>query len=95
MRHWHRPAWGSDDGVNLVVACLMGELDLAKSLQEPRHVHPETTAIALAEAVPTADRVVLGATLALDGAFLGGLLLIGGAEVDPVALLGRLWFLPA
>ena len=52
-----RPGLGSDDGADLVVACLVGELDFAESLQERRHVHPETTAIALAEAVPAAEVV--------------------------------------
>jgi hypothetical protein len=65
----------------------MGELDFAERFQERRQVHPETTAIAPAEAIPSADRVVLGATPSFDGAFLGGLLLIGGTEADPVALL--------
>ena len=46
------PSLDSDDGADLVVACLVGELDFAESLQERRHIHPETTAIALAEAVP-------------------------------------------
>jgi len=63
----------SDDGADLVVAWIVGELDFAESLQERRHVHPEATAIALAEAVPAADRVVLGAAPRLDGAVLGGL----------------------
>ena len=52
-----RPGLGSDDGADLVVACLVGELDFAESLQERRHIHPETTAIALAEAVPAAEVV--------------------------------------
>jgi LmbE family N-acetylglucosaminyl deacetylase len=50
-------------------------------------LHPQTTAIALSESVPAADRVALGPTPRLDGAFFGGLLLIGGTEVDPVPLL--------
>src|SRR5687767_1976860 len=86
LKRWH-VGLDSDDGADLVVAWIVGELDFAESLQERRHVHPEATAIALAEAVPAADRVVLGAAPRLDGAVLGGLLLIGGAEVDPVALL--------
>ena len=49
-----RPGLGSDDGADLVVACLVGELDFAESLQARRHVRPETTALALAEAVPAA-----------------------------------------
>ena len=64
----------------------MGELYLAESLQERRHVHPETAAIALTEAVPPADGIVFGAAPRLDGALLGRLLLVGGAELDPVAL---------
>jgi hypothetical protein len=79
----------SDDGADLVVACLVAELDFAERFQERRHIHPETTAIALAEAVPAADRVLLGATPGLNGALLGGLLLIGGAEVDPIALFRK------
>ena len=67
------PGLDSDDGADLVVACLMGELDFAERFQERRQVHPETTAIAPAEAISSADRVVLGATPSFDGAFLGGL----------------------
>ena len=47
----------SDDGADLVVAGIVGELDFTESLQERRHVRPETTAIALAEAVPAAEVV--------------------------------------
>src|SRR5687768_13709788 len=72
LKRWH-VGLDSDDGADLVVAWIVGELDFAESLQERRHVHPEATAIALAEAVPAADRVVLGAAPRLDGAVLGGL----------------------
>ena len=63
-----------------------GQLDLAQGLQEWWHVHAEAAAIALAEAVPSADRIAFGAAPRLDGALLGELLLIGRAELDPVAL---------
>ena len=72
------------------MARLESELGPAECLQDRRQIHSETTAVALAEAVPAADRVVLGATPRLDGAIFGGLLLIGGTQVDPVALLDEL-----
>jgi hypothetical protein len=34
------PGLNSDDGADLVVACLMGELDFAERFQEWRQVHP-------------------------------------------------------
>src|SRR5215203_5994595 len=35
------PGLDSDDGADLVVACLMGELDFAERFQERGQVHPE------------------------------------------------------
>jgi hypothetical protein len=67
------PGLDSDDGADLVVACLMGELDFAERFQERPQVHPKTTAIAPAEAIPSANRVVLGVTTSFNGAYLGGL----------------------
>jgi hypothetical protein len=51
------PGLDSDDGADLVVACLMGELDFAERFQERRQVHPETTAIAPAEAAWLIQRI--------------------------------------
>ena len=51
-----------------------------------RHVHGEPAAVALAQAVPAADRVVLRAGPRLDGAVLGRLVLVGAAERHPVAV---------
>jgi hypothetical protein len=65
----------------------VGELSLAEGLRQRRQVHPETPAIALPEAVPAADRIVFRAAPRLDGAIFRRLLLIRGAEVDPVTLL--------
>ena len=75
------------DATDLIVARLVSELSLAESFQQWRQVHAEAAAIALPKPVPAADRVVFGAAPRLDGAFLRGLLLIRGAEVDPVTLL--------
>ena len=77
------------DGADLVVALLVGQLGLAQSFQQWRHVHAETAAVALPEAVPAANRIVFRAAPRLNGALLGGLLFIGGAEVDPVALFDK------
>ena len=59
------------------------------SLQQRREVHAEPAAVALAQAVPAADRVVRRASPRLDGSRRGRLLLVGGAERHPVALLGQ------
>ena len=77
----------SGDGADLVVARLVGEFNFAESLRERRHVHAEPTAIALADAVPPADWIAFRPAPGLDSPFLGGLLLVGGAEFDLVALL--------
>jgi hypothetical protein len=61
------------EGADIVIARLVGELDLAQGLQEWWHVHAEAAAIALAEAVPSADRIAFGAAPRLDGALLGEL----------------------
>src|SRR6185437_7034457 len=71
---------------DLVVAGVVRELGQPQVLQERRQVHPEAAPVALAQAVPTADRVVGRAAPRLDGALRGGLLLVGGAERHPVAL---------
>jgi hypothetical protein len=62
------------------------ELHLAESFQERWHVHAETAAITLRQAVPSAHRIVLGAAPGLDGALLARFLFVGGAELDPVTL---------
>ena len=79
----------SGQSADLVVARIMSEFDLAECLQERRHIHAEAAAIALAQAVPPADRVIGRAAPCLDGAFLGRLLFVRGAQVDPVTLLDK------
>src|SRR3954451_23688100 len=70
-----------------VVALLVGQLGQAQLLEQRWEVHAEPAAVALSEPVPAADRVVLGAAERLDGARRGVLLLVGGAQVDPVTLV--------
>jgi hypothetical protein len=65
----------------------VGELDPTQGLEQGRDIHAEAAAVALAQPVPAVDRVVGRAAEGLDGAGLGRLQLVGGAEVDPVALL--------
>jgi haloalkane dehalogenase len=54
-----------------------------------RDVHPEAPAVTLAQAVPAADRVLRRPAPRLDGAGLRLLLLVGGAERHPVAVLAQ------
>ena len=54
-------------------------------LEQRRQVHAEAAAVALAQAVPAADRVVRGPAPGLDRAVGGRLLLVGRAERHPVA----------
>src|SRR4051794_14807114 len=68
-----------------VVALLVGQLGQAQLLEQRREVHAEPAAVALAQPVPATDRVLLGAAERLDRPGSGVLLLVGGAEVDPVA----------
>jgi hypothetical protein len=79
----------SGQSADLVVARIMSELDLAECLHERRHIHAEAAAIALAEAVPPADRVICRAAPCLGGAFLGRLLFVCRAQVDLVTLLHK------
>ena len=76
----------SSDRAHPVVLGVVRQLDQPERLEQRRQVHPEPAAVALAQAVPAADRVVLGPAPALDRAVLGRLLLVGCAQVDPVAL---------
>ena len=58
----------------------------AERFEERWEVHAEASAVALALAVPAADRVVLGATPGFDGAVGSCLLLVRGTERDPILL---------
>jgi hypothetical protein len=77
------------DGADLVVAWLVSQFGLAQRFQQRRQVHAETAAVTLTQAVPAANGIVLRASPRLNGALLSGLLFIGGAEVDPLALFGK------
>src|SRR5215212_5410627 len=68
---WSARSEIAQEAARLVVVRLMGQLGLAESLEERRHVHAETAPIALTQAVPPADRIVLRAAPRVDGAFLG------------------------
>ena len=83
----HRLLTTSSDRADPVVAGVVLELDQAEPLEQRREVHPEPAAVALALAVPAAHRVVLGPAERLDGALGRGLLLVGGPQRHPVALL--------
>src|SRR5262245_1027463 len=54
-------------------------------LEQRRHVHGETPAIALAEPIPPTDRIRLGSSPGFEGAVLGRLVLVGAPEFHPVA----------
>ena len=57
-------------GAHRVVAGVVRELGQAERLEQRRQVHAEPAAVALAQPVPAADRVVLGAAPRLDRAVL-------------------------
>src|SRR5262249_43742528 len=63
------------------------ELHLAERLEHRRHVHAEAPAQPLLESIPALDGVLRGPPPRLDGAVGRGLLLVGGAERHPVAVL--------
>src|SRR5687768_6950997 len=68
------------DGPHPVVLRLVGQLREPERLEQRREVHPESPAIALAEAVPAADRVRLVAAPPFHRPARRGLLLVGGAQ---------------
>jgi two-component system OmpR family sensor kinase len=82
-------ARGGLDRAHPVVAGVVGEFGQAERLQQRGQVQAEPAAVALAQAVPAADRVVGRPAPGLDRALGGGLVLVGRAERDPVALLGQ------
>jgi two-component system, OmpR family, sensor kinase len=82
-------ARGGLDRAHPVVAGVVGEFGEAQRLQQRGQVQAKPAAVALAQAVPAADRVVGGPAPGLDRALGGGLVLVGRAERDPVALLGQ------
>ena len=89
-RH-HGPPTGevrlSREGPHRVVAGVMGDLGQAERLEQRWEVHAEPATVAVSQPIPTADRVVRRPPPGLDGALGRGLLLIGGTQRDPVALL--------
>jgi two-component system, OmpR family, sensor kinase len=82
-------ARGGLDRAHPVAAGVMGEFGEAERLQQRGHVHAEPAAVALAQPVPAADRIVGGPAPRLDRALGGRLVLVGRAERNPVALLGQ------
>ena len=78
--------WSAYLRAHAVVARVVLDLGQAERFEQRRHVHAEAAAVALAQPVPAADRVVGGAAPGLDGAVGGRLLLVGGAERHPVAV---------
>ena len=63
----------------------MLQLGQAERFHQRRHVDAEAPAQALLQAVPAADGIGRRARPGLDRAFLGWLLLVGAAELDPAA----------
>src|SRR5271165_7199416 len=72
-----------------VVAGIVGDLGEAEFLEQRRQVHPEPAAVTAAQAVPAADGVIGGPSPRLHRPLGGGLLLVGRAERNPVALGGQ------
>ena len=67
----------------------MGEFGQTEFLQQRREVHAEPPAVALAQSVPAADRIVRRASPRLDRALGRRFLLIGCAEGYPAVLPGK------
>src|SRR5581483_1803620 len=72
-----------------VLAGVVLHLGLPELLEQRRQVHPEPSAQALLEPVPTAHRVVGRPPPRLDRSLLRRLLLVRAAELDPVAAGGQ------
>src|SRR5215213_711972 len=70
-----------------VVLRVVRQLGEPEGLEEGWEVHPEPAAVALPEAVPPSDRIRSIAAPRLDRSGLRILLLVGGAEIHPVAVL--------
>ena len=74
------PPAGSGQRAHPVAARVVGELDAAERLEQGWEVHPEAPAVAVAQPVEPAHRVVGRAAPRLDGALLRLLLLVGRTE---------------
>jgi hypothetical protein len=64
----------------------MGELGQAEFLLQGREVHAEPAAVAVAESVPAADRIIQRSPPCLNSALGRWFVLIGRAEGNPAVL---------
>jgi len=67
------------------VTWVVFQLDQAEVLEQRRHVHREATPVALPKSVPATCRVFGRSCPVFEGAILGRLVLVGGAELHLVA----------
>src|ERR1700689_1388189 len=79
----------SADRSYLVVAGVVGEFGQPELFQQWREVHAEPAAVAVAQSVPAADRIVRRPPPGLDRALGRRFLLIGRAEGYPAVLPGQ------